>query len=286
MAKKTGLGKGLSALVESTVEEVQGEKVAGPVTELSVREIHRNEHQPRVIFNEEELSDLADSIKQVGILQPIVVRPEGDGYEIVAGERRFQAACKLGLETVPVVVRSIDQNESLELALIENIQRSDLNSIEEARAYREVMERAGLTQEQLAKRLSKSRSSIANALRLLDLPEEVQQMVFQGKLTAGHARAILGVPSADKRIMVANKVIEGKLSVRQTESLVALFSVEQADKSPRPTLPATFKRVARRLRQELNTNVKIKQTHGKYKIEIDFADEDDLKRLVDLMRAE
>lgn len=286
MAKKGGLGKGLSALVESTVEEVQGEAAPGALAELPVSKIRRNAHQPRVNFDEEELADLTNSIAQVGILQPIVVRPDGDAYEIVAGERRYQAACKLGLENVPVVVREIDENESLELALIENIQRSDLNCIEEARAYKELMQRTGLTQDKLAKKMAKSRSAVANALRLLDLPEEVQQYVFEGKLTAGHARAILGVPSADKRIMVANKVIEGKLSVRQTESLVALFSVEQADKSPRPTMPTSFKKAAKHLRQELNTNVKIKQVRGTYKIEIDFSDEDDLMRLVNLMATE
>ena len=144
----------------------------------------------------------------------------------------------------------------------------------------------GMTQEQLSKKISKSRSAISNALRLLDLPEEVQQLVFDGSLSAGHARAILGVPSDDKRVMIAQKVVRDRLSVRQTESLVALFSVEQADKSPRPTLPTSFKKVARKLRQDLSTNVKIKQVQGKYKIEIEFADEDDLTRLVGLMHAE
>ena len=220
------------------------------------------------------------------MLQPIIVRPVGKGYEIIAGERRYQAARRVGLKTVPAIVKEIDDDASLELALIENIQRSDLNSIEEARAYKELLARTGMTQEQLSKKISKSRSAISNALRLLDLPEEVQQLVFDGSLSAGHARAILGVPSDDKRVMIAQKVVRDRLSVRQTESLVALFSVEQADKSPRPTLPTSFKKVARKLRQDLSTNVKIKQVQGKYKIEIEFADEDDLTRLVGLMHAE
>ncbi len=286
MAKKTGLGKGLSALVEQTIEEVQGDEVVGAATEIAVDKIVRNPKQPRTHFDESELSDLAASIEQVGVLQPIIVRPVGKGYEIIAGERRYQAARRVGLKTVPAIVKEIDDDASLELALIENIQRSDLNSIEEARAYKELLARTGMTQEQLSKKISKSRSAISNALRLLDLPEEVQQLVFDGSLSAGHARAILGVPSDDKRVMIAQKVVRDRLSVRQTESLVALFSVEQADKNPRPTLPTSFKKVARKLRQDLSTNVKIKQVQGKYKIEIEFADEDDLTRLVGLMHAE
>ena len=286
MAKKTGLGKGLSALVEQTIEEVQGDEVVGAATEIAVDKIVRTPKQPRTHFDESELSDLAASIEQVGVLQPIIVRPVGKGYEIIAGERRYQAARRVGLKTVPAIVKEIDDDASLELALIENIQRSDLNSIEEARAYKELLARTGMTQEQLSKKISKSRSAISNALRLLDLPEEVQQLVFDGSLSAGHARAILGVPSDDKRVMIAQKVVRDRLSVRQTESLVALFSVEQADKSPRPTLPTSFKKVARKLRQDLSTNVKIKQVQGKYKIEIEFADEDDLTRLVGLMHAE
>lgn len=286
MAKKTGLGKGLSALVEQTIEEVQGDEVVGAAMEIAVDKIVRNPKQPRTHFDESELSDLAASIEQVGVLQPIIVRPVGKGYEIIAGERRYQAARRVGLKTVPAIVKEIDDDASLELALIENIQRSDLNSIEEARAYKELLARTGMTQDQLSKKISKSRSAISNALRLLDLPEEVQQLVFDGSLSAGHARAILGVPSDDKRVMIAQKVVRDRLSVRQTESLVALFSVEQADKSPRPTLPTSFKKVARKLRQDLSTNVKIKQVQGKYKIEIEFADEDDLTRLVGLMHAE
>lgn len=286
MAKKTGLGRGLDALLGETSGETRGLSTNESVNEILIGAIHRNPNQPRIQFDEEELSDLADSIKQVGILQPIIVRPDADGYEIIAGERRYQAAKKAGLEKVPVIVKEIDDNTSLELALVENIQRSNLNSIEEARAYRELITRTGITQEELARRLAKSRSSITNALRLLDLPESIQQLVFDGKLTAGHARAILAVPREEMRIKLAQKVVDEKLSVRQTESLVALFSVEQADKTPRKPLPNSFKRAARQLRQDLDTNVKIKQVRGKYKIEIEFADEDDLARLVGLIGTE
>lgn len=286
MAKRA-LGKGLSSLISESFEEAQAEQpVEGMIQELAVADIHRNPNQPRVYFDEGDLEDLAGSIAQVGILQPIIVRPDKLGYEIIAGERRYQAACKAGLEKVPVIIKDIDDSKSLELALVENIQRSNLNSMEEARAYRDLIERTGITQEQLAETLSKSRSSITNALRLLDLPEEVQELVFYGDLTAGHARAILGVPTAEMRIKMAQKVVEEKLSVRQTESLVALFSVEQADKSPRPVMPTSFKKIAKQLRQDLQTNVKIKQVRGKYKIEIEFADAEDLDRLVSVMHSE
>lgn len=286
MAKKGGLGKGLSSLITESSEEAQLEQPEGAILELQTSVIHRNPNQPRVYFDEGDLEDLAGSIAQVGILQPIIVRPDDTGYEIIAGERRYQAACKLDLDTVPVIIKEIDDSKSLEIALVENIQRSNLNSIEEARAYRELIERTGITQEQLAETLSKSRSSITNALRLLDLPEEVQELVFYGDLTAGHARAILGVPSQEMRIKLARKVVDEKLSVRKTESLVALFSVEQADKSPRPVMPNAFKKVAKQLRQDLQTNVKIKQVRGKYKIEIEFADADDLDRLVSAMHTD
>ena len=285
MAKKTGgLGKGLSALIGETVEEIQTESTPTQPQELAIEDVHRNPNQPRVYFDEGDLEELASSITQVGILQPIIVRPDGTGYEIIAGERRYQAACKAGMKTVPVIIKDIDETTSLELALIENIQRSNLNTIEEARAYRELIERTGITQEELAKTLSKSRSSITNTLRLLDLPTEVQELVFYGDLTAGHARAILGVPSEEMRIKLARKIVDEKLSVRQAESLVALFSVEQSEKSPRPSVPTSFKKIAKQMRQDLQTNVKIKQVRGKYKIEIEFADEDDLERLVSVMK--
>lgn len=285
MAKKGGLGKGLTALVGQTMEEVGSDAAAQTVVELDLAKVARNPAQPRTKFDEQDLEDLAASIKNVGVLQPIIVRTMGDKYEIVAGERRYQASLRAGLKTIPAIIRTIDDTESLELALIENIQRSDLNGIEEARAYKDLLERTSMTQEQLAERLSKSRSAVTNALRLLDLPEEVQDMVLAGQLTAGHARAILGASDDEKRVMLAHKVVEGKLSVRQTEQLAALFSVEQGEKSPRPKLPSSFKKVARQLRRDLSTGVKIKQVQGKYKIEIEFADEDDLERLMGIMRA-
>ncbi len=285
MAKKGGLGKGLSALVEQTVTEA-GVEEGVPVVQLDVALVHRNPGQPRVYFDQEDLQELSESIKNVGVLQPILVRKDQDGYEIVAGERRYQAACMAGLKVIPAIVRDMSDVESLEIALIENIQRSNLNCIEEARAYRDLLDKTGMTQDELGKKIAKSRSAVTNVLRLLDLPEEVQNLVFDGSLSAGHARAILGASSDEKRIMIAKKVVEEKLSVRQTESLVALFSMEQSEKSPRPTVPHSFKKAAKRLREDLRTNVKIKQVKGTYKIEIDFSDEDDLNRLLSLIDKE
>lgn len=287
MAKKSGLGRGLGQLItESTLEAQTEEQQDGGVRHLSINQIHRNENQPRTSFDEQELDELANSIRQVGILQPLLVRPDIQGFEIIAGERRFQAAKRAGLDEVPVIIREVGDTQSLEFALIENIQRSNLNGIEEARAYREIIDKTGITQEELARRLSKSRSSITNGLRLLDLPSEVQTMVYEGKLSAGHARAILAVPNDDMRVKLAQKVVDQKLSVRQTESLAALFSVKQSDKTPKRAMPSSFKRAARQLREDLSTGVKIKQSHGKYKIEIEFADEEDLARIVGMIKSE
>ena len=251
-----------------------------PESSLPISKIKPNPKQPRHSFDENALEELSDSIKQNGILQPLLVRKVGQNYQIVAGERRYQAAKKAGLKELPVVIKDISDEDVFKLALIENLQRSDLTPIEEARGYRQLIDENGLTQEQLGKALSKSRSAITNTLRLLDLPVEVQEMMGEGKLSAGHARAILAVPSEEGRIKLAQKVVAERLSVRQTESLAPLFSGMQAEKKPRPVMPQSYKRVARQLRMTLDTNVKVKQTRGKNKIEIEFKDEDDLLRII------
>lgn len=281
MAKKSGLGRGLGLLVGEADAETAGMR---PDSTLPISEIKPNKGQPRKTFRPEELAELADSIKQNGILQPLLVRKKGSGYEIVAGERRYQAAKAAGLSEVPVVIREISDDEVFKLALIENLQRSDLSPLEEAQGYRQLIKEKGLTQEELAKILSKSRSAITNTLRLLDLPEEVQGLVEEGKLTAGHARAILAVPSEEGRIQLAQKVVEERLSVRQTESLASLFSVSKADEPVRRApVPQSFKRAARQIRLALDTNVKVKNVRGKNKIEIEFSSEDQLAHIVDLL---
>lgn len=276
MAKKSGLGRGLNALISEANAETGNE----PEAVLSISEIVRNPNQPRKTFDEDKLAELADSIRQNGVLQPILVRRKGQKYEIVAGERRYQASKLAGLKEIPAVVRDIDDDKVFQLALIENLQRSDLSPIEEAKGYKQLLTSRSLTQEELAKILSKSRSAIANTLRLMDLPVEVQHMMEQGLLTAGHARAILAVPSEEGRIKLAKKVVTESLTVRQTENLAPLFSVEHTETRTRVAAPQSFKRAARELRKILDTNVKVKQVRGKNKIEIEFKDEDELARIL------
>lgn len=258
-----------------------------PDSTVSIEKIHPNPNQPRTHFNETELEELSESIREHGVLQPLLVRKKGDEFEIIAGERRYQASKIAGLSELPVIIKDVDDQKMLELALIENLQRSDLNPIEEAKGYRQLIKASGMTQEALSKAVSKSRSAITNSLRLLDLPERVQELLFKGKLTAGHARAILAVPFEEQRIKLAEKVVADGLSVRATENLAPLFSVGETPKAPRPVTPQSYKKAARVLRQVFNTNVRVKSTRGKNKIEIEFKDEDELGRILEqVMTAE
>ena len=246
--KRGGLGRGLNALVSEAEYETGGSAAsasnAASETKLPIEDIVPNPNQPRIHFNETELRELSESIQEHGVLQPLLVRKHGNGYEIIAGERRYQASKLAGLEELPVIIKDVDDEEMLALALIENLQRSDLNPVEEAKGYRQLIDSSGMTQEALSKAVSKSRSAITNSLRLLDLPEVVQQMIFEGKLTAGHARAILAVPYEDA------------------------------------ATPQSFKKAARVLRQVFNTNVRVKSSRGKNKIEIEFKDEEELSRIL------
>lgn len=252
-----------------------------PETTLPISSIKTNPKQPRRSFDETKLSELADSIKNNGVLQPILVRKKGASYQIVAGERRFQAAKLAGIREIPVVVRDVSDEEVFQLALIENLQRADLNPIEEALGYRQLIDDKGLTQEELGKLISKSRSSIANTLRLLDLPKEVQDLMEEGELSAGHARAILAVPTQEGRERLARKVIDEHLTVRQTENLAPLFSGIESERKPRTPSPQSFKRAARQLKRALGVGVKVRQVRGKNKIEIEFKDEEELARIVE-----
>ena len=282
--KRGGLGRGLNALVSEAEYETGGSAAsasnAASETKLPIEDIVPNPNQPRIHFNETELRELSESIQEHGVLQPLLVRKHGNGYEIIAGERRYQASKLAGLEELPVIIKEVNDEEMLALALIENLQRSDLNPVEEAKGYRQLIDASGMTQEALSKAVSKSRSAITNSLRLLDLPEVVQQMIFEGKLTAGHARAILAVPYEDARIRLAEKVVAEGLSVRATENLAPLFSAGETPKTPRPATPQSFKKAARMLRQVFNTNVRVKSSRGKNKIEIEFKDEEELSRIL------
>lgn len=275
--KKSGLGRGLSALVSEAEYETGN---TSSDTKIPIEDIFPNPNQPRIQFNEAELKELSESIQAHGVLQPLLVRKKNKGYEIIAGERRYQASKLAGLEELPVIIKDVDDQGMLAIALIENLQRSDLNPLEEAKGYRQLIDSSRMTQEALSKAVSKSRSAITNSLRLLDLPEQVQDMIFEGKLTAGHARAILAVPYEDARIKLAEKVVKDGLSVRATENLAPLFSVGEAPKQTRFVTPQSYKKAARVLRQAFNTNVRVKNTRGKNKIEIEFKDEDELSRIL------
>lgn len=272
---KRGLGRGLSSLIPGAGQEAQ----LGEVTELPLEMIQPNPGQPRTDMDEDGIAELADSIGKVGVLQPIIVRPLGEGYQIIAGERRWRASKAAGLEKVPVRVLSTSEIESLEIALIENLQREDLNAIEEARGYRKLLTEYQMTQAELADRVSKSRSAITNALRLLDLPEEVQAFVYDGKLTAGHARAILSVPDEAKRISLAERTVSEGYSVRELENIAKLIAAGQAERAPRPATPKSYKIVARKLRRMLGTNVRVRLGRDKGKIEIDFHGDEELERI-------
>jgi len=273
--QRRGLGRGLAALIPG------GGNVSQEDTyELPTAAISPNPNQPRTTIAQDAIDELADSISKVGLIQPIIVRPYGDAYQIIAGERRWRAAKAVGLERVPVVIKRADDIEALELALIENLLREDLNPMEEARGYRRLISEHNMTQAELASKVSKSRPAIANAIRLLDLPEDVQEMISRDQLSAGHARAVLSVPDDDRRTRLANKIADEGLSVREAETLARLFAAGQtADRSSRPVSPKSYKIVARKMRKLLGTSVRVRQTANKGKIEIDFQGEDELERI-------
>ena len=322
--KRTGLGRGLNALISTDVEteetaavEVVEEKNpqhAAPKPRTRTRKtttktaahqaaaetdvddgrnkqsyivditaIEPNPDQPRSRFDAEELSELAESIRKNGLLQPILVRKVGDKYQIIAGERRWQACKKIGLKEVPVNVTEADDTRSIALAMIENIQRADLNPMEEAYGYRMLMQRDNMTQAQLAEAVSKGRSTIANSLRLLELSEEAQQLLFEGRITAGHARAILSIPTEEGRALLTRKLMENKLSVREAENLARLYAGRKSEAPKRVPTPKSFKKVAKSLRDALGTNVCVKTVGGKNKIEIEFQDETELQEIFQKM---
>ena len=281
--RKGGLGKGLEALfVDNETEEIT------PST-LKLTEIEPNREQPRKDFDEKALSELADSIREHGVLQPLLVRPLKDGrYQLIAGERRWRASRMAGLTEVPVIVRDLDDQAAMELALIENLQRTDLNIMEEAAGYRELMERYGMTQEVVAKRVGKSRPAVANALRMLALPEATAKLVREGKLTAGHARALLGLPDSAEIDPLAERVLAEGLSVRETERLVADRKVSP-EKKPQPAVKnwgedSRLKQTVLYLSEYFGRKAQIKaKKDGTGRIVIDFYSKEDLEALLKQM---
>ncbi len=262
MAKK-GLGKGLSALIPTLTEE-KGLKVK----EIEVSEVKPNPNQPRQQFDGEAFKELVESVKKMGVIQPIVVRSKGFEYELIAGERRWRAAKEAGLKTIPAVIKQADEADSLEMALVENLHREDLNAIEEARAYQELVTRFGLTQEELAEKIGKSRSAVANSLRLLSLPPAVQQLLADGELTAGHARAILAVKDEEKQLRLAEKIISEGLSVREAEKQAQLLNLPPTQ--TKKEQPEDLKLVVRTLRRFFKVPVRARQTLKKVKVELIF----------------
>lgn len=254
--------------------------------EVDIDLVEPNPDQPRTKFKQEDLNELASSIEQNGLLQPILVRKIGDRYQIIAGERRWQACKSLGMEKVPIRIKEADDDQTVILALIENIQRSNLNPIEEAYGYKSMMERGHMTQAEVAKAVSKGRTTITNALRLLELPEEAQQLLFEEKITAGHARAILSIPSMEGKRKLTEKIVDENLTVRDAERIARLLSGKTNAKRSSRSTPKAYKTVARALSESLSTEVKIRQVRGKNKIEMTFTDEADLERLFKLISNE
>jgi ParB family chromosome partitioning protein len=283
------LTRGLAALFQRTAPAPGAAKSRHQFMEIPVARIQANAYQPRRAFDPESQRDLSASIKANGMLQPVVVRRSGTGFELIAGERRFRASRDAGLETVPAIVRDVSEDEMLGLALLENIQRSNLNAIDLARAYALMANSFGLSHDEIASRLSISRPAVANTLRLLDLPESVQELVASGKLTAGHARAILSLAGEDARLELARQVMELGLSVRETEvragqGEVAPQKGSAAAREP-ASRPAHLKPLESRLAEKLGTRVRIVEGKRKGKILIEFYSNDDFERILEIIGA-
>lgn len=275
-----GLGKGINALFPGeALEELSGEKVE----QLHVKSIQPNPYQPRKIFNEEAIQELCDSIQEHGVLQPIIVRKLDTVYEIVAGERRFRAAQLAGLTEIPAIVRVLSDEETMELAILENLQREDLTPIEEAEAYKSLIDHVKVTQEQLAKRLGKSRSHIANHMRLLLLPEKVRDYITSGTLSMGHGRTLLGLKHKKQIPLIADKVLKEALNVRQLERLVQQLNENVPRETKSEKKDVFLVEQESTLREYFGTSVTIKKKKDKGKIEIEFFSEDDLQRILDLL---
>lgn len=287
--KSKGLGKGLGSLLGDMANlEKQHEGASESVEEqlVKLRLVEPNRNQPRKEFDEAELQELADSILRYGVIQPLLVREKDGHYEIIAGERRWRAAKLAGLKEIPVIVRDYTEQEAAEISLIENIQRKDLNPIEEAQAYQKLIEDYGMTQEALSEALSKSRTVITNSLRLLKLPEPVLEMVARGDLSTGHAKVLLGLDNADDLKKAADQVLEKSLSVRETETLVRSFSEKKPRKEKKELKNRTaYTKVENSLKEKLGTKVTIRRrTDNAGRIEIEFYSLEDIERILEHIR--
>ena len=296
--KKAGLGKGLDSLITNKVapakavsnSPVKDEKSIEGIL-MDINKVEPNREQPRKNFDEDALLELSESIKQFGVLQPLLVQDKNGYYEIIAGERRWRAAKMAGLKEVPVIIKDLTEQEIVEISLIENIQRENLNPIEEAIAYKRLLTEFNLKQDEVAERVSKSRTAVTNSMRLLKLNEKVQQMVIDDMITTGHARALLGIENQEKQFQVAQKIFDEKLSVRETEKLVKKIQQEKEESKPKkeekidPKMEAILSDLEETMKGILGTNVAInRKDEKKGKIEIEYYSMDELDRIIDLIR--
>ena len=289
--RKAGLGKGLDSLIpEHSVrkkQESQEQKQEKNDFLLKITDIEPNRDQPRENFDEDALLELAESIKQFGIIQPLLVQKKGNHYEIIAGERRWRAARMAGLKEVPAIVKSYTEREILEISLIENIQRENLNPIEEARAYKRLLTEFHLKQDEVAERVSKSRTAVTNAMRLLKLDERVQQMVIDELITTGHARALISIEDRELQFQLANQIFDNKLSVRETEKLVKKLGEEKEEKKDKEkNIDIIYHNLEERVKEILGTKVQIShKKNNTGKIEIEYYSNDELERIIDLLES-
>lgn len=299
MAAKRGLGKGLDSLIpaaatpkkstEATSKNAKEEFNGEAIVNVKIGKLKNNENQPRKKFDDDAIEDLADNIKQYGIISPLVVQDRGSYYEIIAGERRWRAAMKAGLKEVPVVVKNYTELEIAEISLIENIQREDLNPIEEALAFRRLIEEFKLKQDEVAERVSKSRTAVTNSMRLLKLDDRVQQMIIDDQISTGHARALISIEDKEKQYEIAQKTFDEKLSVREIEKMVKSLGSTKVKKEPAKidkSMEAIYRNIEEQLKQKLDTKVSISpssKNDGSGKLEIEFYSHDELEKIMDLL---
>lgn len=290
MAAKRGLGKGIDSLIPmnpSIIKENTDEKLLQAEMEININEIEPNKDQPRKKFDEDSLAELAESIKAHGIIQPLVIRKNGKLYTIIAGERRWRAARMAGLKKVPAIVKDYSSREVMEIALVENIQREDLNPIEEALAYKNLIDEYNLKQDEVAERVSKSRTAVTNSLRLLKLSDKVQQMVIDEIISGGHARTLLSLEDSQKQEELATRILDEKLSVRETEKIVKSLGNKRVKKEkPKGTEdidPIFIMDAENRLKEAVGTRVKVSHKNNRGKIEIEYYSNEDLDRILDFI---